>query len=230
LDFEFFRKRYEMLEERGLLQDTLVIYTSDHGELLGDHGLLGHNAPMCPELVYVPSAFIHPDISEGDVTETAIHHVDITSTIIDILDIQGGVVESMDGSSMLRGIESSPKPAFWSNSFLPRAGHILTGELKYQGVWDANGGYTTTSSHIGDRLAIYLGKLVKSSKRTSMLQHAASSFTAYAKSGQRFADPGFSEEVARATIEEATTNPKDSIETSLSKEGRDHLEDLGYLE
>jgi len=230
LDFEFFRKRYETLKERGLLQDTLVIYASDHGELLGEHGLLGHNAPMCPELVYVPSTFIHPRISEGNVTEKAIHHVDIISTIVDILGMQEGVVESMDGSSMLRGIESTPQPVFWSNSFLPRVGPILTGELKYQGVWDAKGGYTTTSSYIGDRLTIYLGKLVKSSKRTFILRHAASSFTAYATSGQRFDDPGFSEEVAESTIEEATTNPRESIETSLSKEGRDHLEDLGYLE
>ena len=77
-----FEKRITELEDRGILEETLVVFTSDHGELLGEYGELDHGAPICPELAYVPTVFIHPGLSEesfnvnqnGEVLE----HVDIT--------------------------------------------------------------------------------------------------------------------------------------------------------
>ena len=56
-----FKIRIDTLISRDLLDSTLVIFTSDHGELLGDYGgLAGHGRPACPELVYVPTVYIHP--------------------------------------------------------------------------------------------------------------------------------------------------------------------------
>jgi arylsulfatase A-like enzyme len=50
------------LEERGLLEDTLVIVTSDHGELLGEHNAAGHGWWLWQPLVHVPLIVDHPAI------------------------------------------------------------------------------------------------------------------------------------------------------------------------
>ncbi|MFC6976828.1 sulfatase-like hydrolase/transferase [Halomicroarcula sp. GCM10025709] len=54
------------LDSRGLLESTLVVFTSDHGELLGEYGgLYGHGTPLVPELVTVPVVFTGAGLPEG---------------------------------------------------------------------------------------------------------------------------------------------------------------------
>ena len=48
------------IERRGLLENTLVIVTSDHGEQLGEHGLLGHGVSLYRREVHVPLLVIPP--------------------------------------------------------------------------------------------------------------------------------------------------------------------------
>lgn len=48
------------LDRRGVLDSTLVIVTSDHGEHLGDHGLIGHGQSLYQPLVHVPLLVIPP--------------------------------------------------------------------------------------------------------------------------------------------------------------------------
>jgi arylsulfatase A-like enzyme len=42
------------LEEYGLLEDTLLVITSDHGESFGEHGMLGHGRQLYDELIRIP--------------------------------------------------------------------------------------------------------------------------------------------------------------------------------
>jgi len=44
----------EDLDRAGMLDDTLVVVTSDHGEHLGEHGLLGHTMSLAQRLLHVP--------------------------------------------------------------------------------------------------------------------------------------------------------------------------------
>lgn len=61
-----FLSHVEELEERDLLKDTLVIFTSDHGELLGERKVLRerrfHNKPLCKELCVVPTLFYNHNV------------------------------------------------------------------------------------------------------------------------------------------------------------------------
>lgn len=62
-----FSERLGILDDRGLLNDTLVIFMADHGQLLGEHGgFFGHGLPMTPEVAYVPMTFIHPCCHPGN--------------------------------------------------------------------------------------------------------------------------------------------------------------------
>ncbi len=50
----------EDLRQRGELDDTIVIFTSDHGENLGDHHLFGHRHGLYQALVHVPLVISYP--------------------------------------------------------------------------------------------------------------------------------------------------------------------------
>ena len=50
-----------MLDERGVLDDTWLVVTSDHGENLGDNGLLGHAFSLDHRLLHVPLVVSGPD-------------------------------------------------------------------------------------------------------------------------------------------------------------------------
>ena len=66
----------------GLLQDTRVIYTSDHGEALGAHGLFG-KANLLDPGAGIPMIVCGPDIPAGRVESTPVSQVDLYPTIVE---------------------------------------------------------------------------------------------------------------------------------------------------
>jgi choline-sulfatase len=68
--------------ELGMLQDTRVIYTSDHGEALGAHGLFGKANLLDPSAA-VPLLLCGPGIPAGRVEKTPVSHVDLYPTIVE---------------------------------------------------------------------------------------------------------------------------------------------------
>jgi arylsulfatase A-like enzyme len=53
------------LEALGLLEDTVLVVTSDHGEAFGEHGILGHGRQLYDELVRVPLVIVGPEPFQG---------------------------------------------------------------------------------------------------------------------------------------------------------------------
>ncbi len=56
----------EMMDERGILDDTLVIVTADHGENLGEGGLITHALSLDERLIHVPFIAAGPGAPSGD--------------------------------------------------------------------------------------------------------------------------------------------------------------------
>ncbi len=77
----------EGLEERGLMDDTLVVVVGDHGEAFGEHGTYGHASAVYEENLRVPLYFINPNLFEGDVVDGLAATTDVAATILDLLDI-----------------------------------------------------------------------------------------------------------------------------------------------
>jgi choline-sulfatase len=69
-------------ESLGLLEDTRIVYTSDHGEAAGAHGLFGKSNLMEPS-VAVPLIVAGPDVNAGVVVDTPVSHVDLYPTILE---------------------------------------------------------------------------------------------------------------------------------------------------
>lgn len=74
------------LGERGLLANTLVIVTSDHGESLGQHFLMTHGRALYWELIHVPLVVWYPShVPAARVLNIPVSNAAIPSTIVDIL-------------------------------------------------------------------------------------------------------------------------------------------------
>ncbi len=69
------------LEAEGLADETLVFFTADHGELLGDHGLWLKGPFFYEGLVNVPLIARGPGVSAGQVCTSLASTIDITPTI-----------------------------------------------------------------------------------------------------------------------------------------------------
>jgi arylsulfatase A-like enzyme len=66
---------YETLETEGLLENTILIITADHGENLGETDemgrmRMGHEASVSEAVLNVPLVIAHPNLSERSVSET----------------------------------------------------------------------------------------------------------------------------------------------------------------
>ncbi len=93
----------DRLDELGLADNTMVIFTSDHGEMLGAHGMREKNI-FYEESVHVPLLVRFPGrIAAGTVVPAPLSQMDLFATILDYLD--AGSHDS-DGESLRRYIEA----------------------------------------------------------------------------------------------------------------------------
>ena len=66
----------------GILEDTRVIYTSDHGEAVGNHGILG-KGNQYEHAIGVPLLMAGPEIPRGRVVDQCVSHVDLFPTVLE---------------------------------------------------------------------------------------------------------------------------------------------------
>jgi len=76
------------LDELGLLEDTLVVVTADHGEEFGEHGRFAHGHSLFEELVQVPLIFWSPSGLEPYQSNAAFHQVDFLPTALEALGLE----------------------------------------------------------------------------------------------------------------------------------------------
>jgi arylsulfatase A-like enzyme len=78
------------LEQRGVLDDTLVIITSDHGEHLGDHRLFFHGCSLYRQLVEVPLVIAGlKNVPAGRSVAEPVSLRDLPATVLDLLGLEG---------------------------------------------------------------------------------------------------------------------------------------------
>lgn len=79
---EWIGRMLDLLRSRGLYDDTLIVFTSDHGEYLGFHHLLLKSGPMYDPLVKVPLLVKYPGKSDGTADSRLVSLVDIAPTVL----------------------------------------------------------------------------------------------------------------------------------------------------
>lgn len=88
-----------------LCPDALVIYTSDHGDMLGSHRLQTKNAAFYKEICNIPLLVRDGRSGERGVVDYPASHIDITPTILDYFSIP--TPKLLEGRSMLPQIRNS---------------------------------------------------------------------------------------------------------------------------
>jgi len=104
-----FEKLLSFLESHELLRDTLLIFTSDHGEELHEHGTIGQHRTLYDENLRVPLILAWPgQLPQGKVLKDQVRLIDLSPTILDLLKIH--VPEEMEGESLVPFFEGRAKP------------------------------------------------------------------------------------------------------------------------
>jgi arylsulfatase A-like enzyme len=79
-------KFFDELKRRGLDQRTLVVISSDHGDLLGEHGLMGHRNTLYMPLIHVPLVLWQPgNIPAGVRVAVPVSNVSLAATLTELL-------------------------------------------------------------------------------------------------------------------------------------------------
>ena len=101
------------LDLLGLADDTVVVFTSDHGMQLGSQDLLYKNVPF-EESVRVPFVARWPGHVLPGADDLLLSSVDVAPTLLGLLGLGQQIpdaVEGMDCSAALLGVEGAPRPA-----------------------------------------------------------------------------------------------------------------------
>jgi arylsulfatase A-like enzyme len=111
------RKLFAKLDERGMLEDSLVVVTADHGDEFHDHGGMSHNHTLYNELLHVPLLVRTPGQSSGNVVSRVVGLVDVAPTILELAGIARP--PTFEGRSFAADLEPQDVRS-WAGRFLDR--------------------------------------------------------------------------------------------------------------
>lgn len=104
-----FKRIIDTLRDTRQLDNTIIVYMSDHGELLGDHGLILKGCRFFEGLVHIPMIFSWPDRFQRNLQSDAlVESVDVAPTLLEAAGLP--VPESMQGRSLMPILTGAADP------------------------------------------------------------------------------------------------------------------------
>lgn len=114
-----FGRILEAIEECNIKDNTIVVFTSDHGDMMGSHNLLAKNVPY-EESIGIPFIIRYPAKLSHRIEDLLLSPVDIMPTLLGLVGLQGKIPEGVQGtdySQLLINPDSSdivkPKSALY---------------------------------------------------------------------------------------------------------------------
>jgi arylsulfatase A-like enzyme len=96
------------LDRRGVLRDTVVIITSDHGEEFGEHGVFDHGYSLYLDAIHVPLLIVSPSTPHGRAVSEPVSLRDLPATVVDLTGLTAG--SPFPGRSLAAHWGSAPGP------------------------------------------------------------------------------------------------------------------------
>ena len=121
----------DTLERRGELDNTIIVYSSDHGEMLGDHGRWGKSVPFHPS-ANVPLYVAGPGVRAGHRSDALVSLMDLAATFLDYGGVE--VPEDMDSRSIRPVLEGKTEK---------HRDYVLSGLRDWRLAWDGRYKYIT---------------------------------------------------------------------------------------
>jgi arylsulfatase A-like enzyme/tetratricopeptide (TPR) repeat protein len=224
-----------LLQEKGLLENTLVVIAGDHGEAFGEKVERGHGLFIYEMAVRVPLIFSSRNLPRGVTVASRARLIDIAPTILDILKI--GSAAGLDGLSLVPLIEGKKEKDrdVYLESFYPRENWgwselvgLISGKWKYiqapkPELYDLTGDPTEKDNVIAQNPA-------RTSELRSRLEKMLASSGSGTRSGQRKLSPAEQERLRSLGYVQFAGNgagrenpdPKDRVEDlELFQQARD---------
>jgi arylsulfatase A-like enzyme len=124
---------YRALDEKGLLENSLIILTADHGESLTEHEVYFTHDGLYNEILHIPLIMLHPTLPAKQVSGL-VQSVDLMPTILDFLDIDYSQLH-FDGCNLLPMVLQEKKARSegfaWHYSPISRERAIFSEDFKY---------------------------------------------------------------------------------------------------
>jgi len=213
---------HDHLADDGLLEDTLIVITSDHGEEFFDHGSVGHGHSVYEELLHVPFVIRLPGATAGQGArcDAEVGLIDVLPTACEILGVD--CPPGMEGRSLVPLLEGRCRDRWPEVSFADfldgqrsaRAGRY---KLIYRGLaktlFDLEADPEETRD-LSDDQPIALAAM-----RDLLGQHQG-----------RFAPTGGAEAKKKSGKPAKKTKTHEAEEADIDAETRKQLEGLGYFE
>jgi arylsulfatase A-like enzyme len=99
----------EAVEDLAPMENTMVLFVSDHGESLGEHGYWGHGRHLYEPTLHIPMGITWPGHIESKVVEAPALIIDLAPTVVGLLGIEvPHFFQGMDWSEVFAGAASEP--------------------------------------------------------------------------------------------------------------------------
>jgi len=109
----------ETVDELGIRDDTVVIWTSDHGDQMGENELylkfiMREGSTHVPLLMRIPG-------KSAQVRDELVEHIDVFPTLCDLVGAE--IPDSVQGRSLVPFLEGESAPANWRDTVFSQIGH-----------------------------------------------------------------------------------------------------------
>lgn len=108
---DYFGELIQTLEEEGILENTIVVFTSDHGDQLGSHQFYDKNVPLA-ESVSIPFLLLYPKVIKANtISDVLLSPIDMFPTVFGLANLNYAEIDGKDLSSIITNKEEDTRDA-----------------------------------------------------------------------------------------------------------------------
>jgi|Deesub1362B_J571_1020462.scaffolds.fasta_scaffold00056_3 arylsulfatase A-like enzyme len=173
-------KVINLLKKENLLDNSVLVISSDHGEALFEHGKIQHNTTVYEEMIKIPLIIKFPD--ESRIKPRRIPYlveiVDLTTTFFDLFELPKKMNYSLEGKSLLPLIFSNQpvKDFIFSRTIIPLSLYCIRSE-RYKYILNLNNNCAELydlKSDPGEKINLISNRFIASFLHQYLLNHLLS--------------------------------------------------------
>ena len=117
---DYVKEFFKILEKYGVLKDSVIVITADHGDEFGEHNSLSHDGKMYSELINSPLLIYSNNRTSVKVYDKLVSHIDISPTIIYLFGLEP--LKEFKGHSLLP-LENYPQKGIFGEAIGKTSSH-----------------------------------------------------------------------------------------------------------